>query len=73
VKRNYEVFLSYTGEIIIKNGESILIYRFEGEEQLCAFATDVELHDMLLFPLKEVPVKIWKRHKKRIKKFFSEN
>jgi hypothetical protein len=70
MKKEYEIFLSYLGEIIIKNNNSLLIYKVSdaGIEQF--FANDNELHGMILFPLDKIPNEIWEKHKNNIRKYF---
>jgi len=68
----YEIFLSYTGEIIIKNNNSLLIYKIDQYGIIQAFANDNELHQMILFPIERIPRRIWKRHSHQLKKIFSE-
>lgn len=67
--KEYSLFLSINGEIIIKNNESLLIYIVDKFGTAQAFANDKELFGMILFPIDNVPKgKTWKRHREFIKK-----
>lgn len=71
---DYCLFLSLSGEIIIKNNNSLLIYVVDQFGISQAFANDKEMFEMILFPIEKVPKgKTWKRHRKFIKKLLSEN
>jgi hypothetical protein len=71
--KNLQLFLSLTGEIIIKNNDSLLIYIIDQFGISQAFANDKELFEMILFPIEDIPKgKTWKRHREFIKKLFSQ-
>lgn len=70
----YELYLSITGEIIIKNNNSLLIYIVDRTGISQCFANDKELFEMILFPVQSIPKgKTWKKHREFIKKLFAED
>jgi hypothetical protein len=73
MEKNYRLFLSISGEIIVKDNESLSIWIVDKFGIAQAFANDKELFEMILFPIDDVPKgKVWKRHRKTIQKILSE-
>jgi hypothetical protein len=71
--KEYSLFLSLNGEIIVKNNESLSIWLVDKFGIAQAFANDKELFEMILFPIDKVPKgKTWKRHRQTIKKLLTE-
>lgn len=69
MSNDYSLYLSLSGEIIIKNNNSLTIYVVNEFGISQAFANDKELFGMILFPLEKIPKgKTWKRHRKKLKK-----
>jgi hypothetical protein len=74
MSNEYEIFISYNGEIVIKNNDSLHIYIVNENGIMNAFTNDSELHEMILFPIERIPKgKKWKRHQEWIEKMFSKS
>lgn len=68
---DYEIFISYSGELVIKNNKSLHIYIISVNDTMNAFSNDDLLHQMILFPIERIPKgKKWKRHREWIEKIF---
>jgi hypothetical protein len=72
MSHQYNLYLSLTGEIIVKNEESLCVWVIDNIGIRQAFANDNELHAMILFPIGSSPKgKIWKRHREELEKFLA--
>jgi hypothetical protein len=73
MKDQYSLFLSLSGEIVIKNNDSLLIYIVDQYGISQAFANDKEMFEMILFPIERVPKgKTWERHRLITRKLLLE-
>ena len=68
----YKLYMSLTGEIIVKNDDSLCIWVIDRLGIRQAFSNDSELHAMILFPIGSSPKgKTWKRHREELEKFLA--
>jgi hypothetical protein len=74
MEKEYQLFITLNGEIVIKNNDSLTIWIVDKLGIAQAFSTDRELHEMILFPIEKIPKgKRWKRHEAWIEKNFSKS